>query len=156
MLSENRELMDKLAAHLIEKETITGKEFMSIYRKEKGLPEPEEKEEIEAKSIKSSIENSIENNVKNSMEERTEETGGEPDISRETGQESSREKSQWEGQGFSQETDRKDVPQEGNGSRQPEEDATVRQPENAGPVGRFSNASGNFEDTLQKKIDEQK
>ena len=36
--------MDKLAAHLIEKETITGKEFMKIYRKEKGIPEPEEDE----------------------------------------------------------------------------------------------------------------
>ena len=45
MLSGNRELMDKLAAHLIEKETISGKEFMKIYRAEKGIPEPEEKEE---------------------------------------------------------------------------------------------------------------
>ncbi len=45
LLGENRELMDKLAAFLIEKETITGKEFMAIFRKEKGLPEPEEKEE---------------------------------------------------------------------------------------------------------------
>ena len=44
LLKENREIMDKLAAHLIEKETITGKEFMKIFRKEKGLPEPEEKE----------------------------------------------------------------------------------------------------------------
>ena len=44
LLKENREIMDKLAAHLIEKETITGKEFMKIYRKEKGLPEPEEEE----------------------------------------------------------------------------------------------------------------
>jgi cell division protease FtsH len=34
--------MDKLAEYLIEKETITGKEFMAIYRQEKGLPEPEE------------------------------------------------------------------------------------------------------------------
>ncbi|MCR4791613.1 MAG: ATP-dependent zinc metalloprotease FtsH [Lachnospiraceae bacterium] len=42
LLSENRELMDKLAGYLIEKETITGKEFMHIFRKEKGLPEPEE------------------------------------------------------------------------------------------------------------------
>ena len=42
MLRENRELMDKLAAFLIERETITGKEFMKIFRKEKGLPEPEE------------------------------------------------------------------------------------------------------------------
>ncbi len=45
LLSGNRELMDKLAAHLIEKETISGKEFMKIYRAEKGIPEPEEKEE---------------------------------------------------------------------------------------------------------------
>ena len=47
MLSGNRELMDKLAAHLIEKETISGKEFMKIYRMEKGIPEPEEKEKEE-------------------------------------------------------------------------------------------------------------
>ncbi len=42
LLKENREIMDRLAAYLIEKETITGKEFMKIYRKEKGLPEPGE------------------------------------------------------------------------------------------------------------------
>jgi len=41
LLSGNRELMDELAAHLIEKETISGKEFMKIYREAKGLPEPE-------------------------------------------------------------------------------------------------------------------
>lgn len=45
LLKENREIMDKLAAYLIEKETITGKEFMKIFRKEKGIPEPEENEE---------------------------------------------------------------------------------------------------------------
>ena len=45
LLSANREVMDKLAAFLIEKETITGKEFMKIYRELKGLPEPEEKED---------------------------------------------------------------------------------------------------------------
>ncbi len=43
LLRENREIMDKLADFLIEKETITGKEFMEIFRKEKGLPEPVEK-----------------------------------------------------------------------------------------------------------------
>ena len=42
LLRENRELMDKLAAFLIEKETITGKEFMEIFRREKGLPDPVE------------------------------------------------------------------------------------------------------------------
>ena len=50
LLRDNRKLMDKLAEHLIEKETITGKEFMEIYRKEKGLPEPEEKKAEEEKS----------------------------------------------------------------------------------------------------------
>ena len=44
LLKENRDLLDKLAEYLIEKETITGKEFMKIYRKEKGIPEPEEEE----------------------------------------------------------------------------------------------------------------
>jgi len=51
MLRENRELMDKLADFLIEKETITGKEFMEIFRREKGLPDPEEeKKEQNAES----------------------------------------------------------------------------------------------------------
>ena len=57
MLRENRELMDKLAEYLIEKETITGNEFMAIFRKEKGLPDPEEKEgESGAKAEKKSEE----------------------------------------------------------------------------------------------------
>lgn len=42
LLKDNRELMDTLAEFLIEKETITGKEFMEIFRKAKGIPEPEE------------------------------------------------------------------------------------------------------------------
>ena len=45
LLRENRSVMDKLAEHLLEKETITGKEFMRIYREEKGIPEPEEKKD---------------------------------------------------------------------------------------------------------------
>ncbi|MEG0688290.1 MAG: AAA family ATPase, partial [Hungatella sp.] len=43
LLSENRDVMDKIAEFLIEKETITGKEFMKIFREMKGIPEPEEK-----------------------------------------------------------------------------------------------------------------
>ena len=50
LLSGNRELMDKLAAHLIEKETISGKEFMKIYRQEKGIPEPEEEKKEQEKA----------------------------------------------------------------------------------------------------------
>ena len=44
MLKKNRDIMDKLAAHLIEKETITGHEFMEIYCKEKGIPVPPPKD----------------------------------------------------------------------------------------------------------------
>ena len=47
LLSDDREAMDKIAAFLIEKETITGKEYMKIFREVKGLPEPEEKKEGE-------------------------------------------------------------------------------------------------------------
>ncbi|SDA60850.1 cell division protease FtsH [Lachnospiraceae bacterium G11] len=50
LLAENRDVMDKIAEYLIEKETITGKEFMKIFREAKGLPEPEEKKEDEAKT----------------------------------------------------------------------------------------------------------
>ncbi|KAA8502746.1 ATP-dependent zinc metalloprotease FtsH [Mediterraneibacter catenae] len=45
LLAENREALDKIAAFLIEKETITGKEFMKIFREVKGIPEPDETEE---------------------------------------------------------------------------------------------------------------
>lgn len=51
MLKDNRDIMDKLAAYLIEKETITGKEFMKIYRKEKGIPEPEEEKKEDSESV---------------------------------------------------------------------------------------------------------
>ncbi len=42
LLGENRDALDQIADFLIEKETITGKEFMRIFRKVKGIPEPEE------------------------------------------------------------------------------------------------------------------
>ena len=44
LLGENREIMDKIAEFLIEKETITGKEFMKIFRECKGIPETGEEE----------------------------------------------------------------------------------------------------------------
>ena len=49
LLSENRDVMDKIAAFLIEKETITGKEFMRIFHEAKGIKEPEKKQRIEEK-----------------------------------------------------------------------------------------------------------
>ena len=41
LLEANRECLDKIADFLIEKETITGKEFMEIFRAVKGIEEPE-------------------------------------------------------------------------------------------------------------------
>jgi cell division protease FtsH len=42
MLEENKEILDKISDYLFEKETITGKEFMKMFREMKGLPDPEE------------------------------------------------------------------------------------------------------------------
>ncbi len=42
LLTENREVLDKISDYLYEHETITGREFMKIFRELKGIPEPEE------------------------------------------------------------------------------------------------------------------
>ena len=47
LLSENREILDKISDYLYEHETITGKEFMKIFRELKGIPEPETPSESE-------------------------------------------------------------------------------------------------------------
>ena len=44
LLGENRELMDELAAYLLEKESITGKEFMKIFNRYKGIADDETEE----------------------------------------------------------------------------------------------------------------
>ncbi len=68
LLLENREVLDKIAEHLIEKETITGKEFMEIFRREKGLPDPEE----EKKEEKSETEEAAETKEASETKEATE------------------------------------------------------------------------------------
>lgn len=45
LLLENREALDKIAAFLIEKETITGKEFMQIFHEVRGIADDSEKKE---------------------------------------------------------------------------------------------------------------
>ncbi len=45
LLTDNMECLDKISDYLFEHETITGKEFMKIFREIKGIPEPEEKKE---------------------------------------------------------------------------------------------------------------
>ena len=49
LLAENRDVLDQIAAFLIEKETITGKEFMQIFRRCKGIADPEEETDTETK-----------------------------------------------------------------------------------------------------------
>jgi len=44
LLAANRDVLDKIANFLIEKETITGKEFMEIFREVKGIDENDSKE----------------------------------------------------------------------------------------------------------------
>ena len=95
LLKDNREIMDKLAEYLIQKETITGKEFMEIYCAEKGIPVPEPKTETMKKERKSEeseteaeeksteseteiqpVENSIEDNVEDDIEDNSVEING--------------------------------------------------------------------------------
>lgn len=45
LLTENREVLDQISDYLYLHETITGKEFMKIFRRLKGLPEPKEENE---------------------------------------------------------------------------------------------------------------
>lgn len=42
LLTKDREVLDKISNYLFEHETITGKEFMKMFREMKGLPEPKE------------------------------------------------------------------------------------------------------------------
>ena len=69
LLKDNRKLMDTLAEFLIEKETITGKEFMKIFREAKGLPEPEETVSDEAKATEDVMENTQNEELAEVLEE---------------------------------------------------------------------------------------
>ncbi len=74
LLSENRDVMDKIAEFLIQKETITGKEFMKIFREAKGIPEPEEKTETAAEEkAQTDSDNTAEENVQADRENPIEE-----------------------------------------------------------------------------------
>ena len=76
LLSGHREALDKIAAYLIEKETITGKQFMQIYREVMGLAN-EAKDEV--LTLELSVEgdvaeqpidsNQVENQVKDQVED---------------------------------------------------------------------------------------
>ena len=46
LLDENREILDSISDYLYQKETITGKEFMKMFRDMKGLPDPDEEKKM--------------------------------------------------------------------------------------------------------------
>lgn len=58
MLEENKEILDKISEYLFEKETITGKEFMKMFREMKGIPEEEDNifEEESIAEVKKAVE----------------------------------------------------------------------------------------------------
>lgn len=64
MLEENIDVLHEIAEYLFEKETITGKQFMKIYREIKGIPEEGEEKE--------NADNSTQGNVSNTIEATTE------------------------------------------------------------------------------------
>lgn len=47
LLDENREILDSISDYLYQKETITGNEFMKMFRDMKGLPDPDEEKDGE-------------------------------------------------------------------------------------------------------------
>lgn len=61
LLDENREILDSISDYLYEKETITGKEFMKMFRDMKGLPDPDEenKEQEAAQNDETSAANPL-------------------------------------------------------------------------------------------------
>lgn len=52
LLQENRSILDEISQYLYENETITGKEFMRIFRELKGIPEQAETREAETEKEK--------------------------------------------------------------------------------------------------------
>ena len=47
LLEENKEILDKISEYLYEKETITGKEFMKMFREMQGLSDPDEEKKAD-------------------------------------------------------------------------------------------------------------
>ena len=61
LLDENREILDSISDYLYEKETITGKEFMKMFRDMKGLPDPDEDKDGENNKEQENAQNNAQN-----------------------------------------------------------------------------------------------
>lgn len=73
IIKENRDVLDKIAEYLIEKETITGKEFIKMYREIKGLPEPDDEKKDKPESIATENPDTVVEKVE-TVEEKKDET----------------------------------------------------------------------------------
>ncbi len=135
LLNENRNLMDKLAEFLIEKETITGKEFMQIFRKEKGIPEPEETPEETKKKEPKAQQQTV---SEASLEEEpvTEETAKKEPVMEDT----AKKEPVIEGAEEAQPASEIPVGEENAAEEVKEEEPQQEEPKAEGKVGRFSNA----------------
>lgn len=63
LLDENREILDSISDYLYEKETITGKEFMKMFRDMKGLPDPDEEKDGENNEEQEAAQNDAQKDV---------------------------------------------------------------------------------------------
>ena len=112
LLSENRDAMDQIAAFLIEKETITGKEFMKIFREVKGIPEPEEgKKEEKSRMGGEFVEDAASQQIQTAEVKST----AEQDPGVQTAAENVQSAPQNENGGYAGTAEEQQMPQSGNG-----------------------------------------
>mgnify|MGYP000415231302 CR=1 FL=1 len=157
MLTENRDILDHISDYLYEKETITGKEFMRIYRQAKGLPQEEPEQtagaQMKAAEQTADAENPSQSDAGNSY-------GTAPASGTDTeAQPQSSTPKPWE-EFARQQQEREDSffsgdAQQPGDTQQPADTSDAEQsqeqdkpwipptpkPENKGPVGRFSGAA---------------
>ena len=74
MLKENRDVLDHISEYLYEKETITGKEFMKIFREMKGLPQ---EEDSKAESLMPETDGEKEQTIKSAEKKKPQEDANE-------------------------------------------------------------------------------
>ena len=81
LLTEHRKALDKIAEFLIAKETITGKEFMQIFREVEGISETEEKKEPVSRISEKAVEEAAPaDTVREVPTEPTAEASGDPEA----------------------------------------------------------------------------
>ena len=68
LLDENREILDSISDYLYEKETITGKEFMKMFRDMKGLPDPDEEKDGENNEEQETAQNDAQKDVTSAVD----------------------------------------------------------------------------------------